>query len=107
MSFTFCPRCQCRCLWAWEEAFDKFGFNDGDGVIMTEAVAEALRLHGYTVTVRTWGLHNEVITAIELAGTHVIPRGARIGYDDPREYLPGKVIALLDQAFPDYVEVRP
>ena len=26
--------------WTWEEAFDKFGFNDGDGLVMTYEVAD-------------------------------------------------------------------
>ena len=26
--------------WEWEDAFDKFGFEDGDGLVMTHKVAE-------------------------------------------------------------------
>ena len=28
--------------WSWEEAFSKWGFNDGDGIVMTDEVAQAM-----------------------------------------------------------------
>lgn len=106
MSFCICTTCGNRYDWKWEEAFEKFGFSDGGGMIMTETVADALRSAGYTVTVEPWGIHNVVITDLERDGRNLIPDGPRIGYDDPRDYLPPEVVALLDKAFPEHAEVQ-
>ncbi|TXG87732.1 MAG: hypothetical protein E6R14_00770 [Thermomicrobiales bacterium] len=95
-----CPTCGTR-LWSWEEAFDKYGFDDGDGLVMTETVADALRSRGYVVVTASWGLHNVIITEITKKGRSLIPQGAIVGFDDPRKYLPTGVIALLDREFPD------
>ena len=35
---TSCNTCFNDYDWTWEEAFDKFGFNDGDGQVMTDDV---------------------------------------------------------------------
>lgn len=83
--------------WQWEEAFDKFGFNDGDGVVMTEVVADALRKAGLAVTTSAWGWHNIVIDSIKRDGTPLFPDTVTLGYDNPRDYLPEDVIALLDR----------
>ena len=64
MSITTCPTCCAPHTWLWEEAFDKFGFGDGDGIVMTEHVANALRKHGYVVTAEPLGVHNVAITSI-------------------------------------------
>lgn len=106
MSFTTCTSCGNRYEWIWEEAFDKFGFEDGEGLVMTDTVADALRTSGLSVTVSPWGAHNTVITAIERDGRSLIPETAVIGYDDPREYLPEDIVSLLDARFPDGREVR-
>lgn len=83
--------------WSWEEAFDKFGFEDGDGLVMTDVVAAVLRDSGYSVIAKTWGSHNVVIVSIKDAnGVEQIPTDISIGYDEPRDYLPESVIALLD-----------
>jgi hypothetical protein len=84
--------------WSWEEAFDKFGFGDGDGPVMTDIVALVLETAGYTVAYETWGSHNVVIHSIKTAaGDEQIPRdGISFGYDDPRDYLPDAIITLLD-----------
>lgn len=95
-----CPTCGADYIWPWEDAFDKFGFGDGDGLVMTEAVADALREHGYGVTVEAWGMHNVVITAIDKDGVPFIPDEVSVGYDDPRTYLPRKIVVILDKAFP-------
>ena len=42
MSITHCPTCCQETTWYWTDAFDKFGFEDGDGIVMTEHVAETL-----------------------------------------------------------------
>ena len=88
--------------WQWEEAFDKSGFDDGDGKVMTDTVAAVLCANGYIVTTHIWGLHNTVITSIDTADTNValIPAGTHIGYDDPRRYLPRHVVRILDHALP-------
>lgn len=105
---SICPTCGHTHHWSWEEAFDKFGFGDGDGLVMTETVAEALRRHGYTVEAKLAGLHNAIIIdIISRDGDSCIPDDVSRGYDDPREYLPEEVVALLDQAFPDSAEVQP
>ncbi len=107
MSITSCPTCGEVHSWNWEEAFDKFGFDDGDGIVMTEHVANALRTHGYTVTTEPWGMHNVVIWSIELRGKEQVPDTCKRGYDDPRDYLPKRIITILDETFPFLRVVMP
>jgi hypothetical protein len=87
--------------WSWEDAFDKFGFGDGDDLVMTEIVAQALRRHGYDVETMHWGFHNTIITSISRNGAVCIPDEVTLGYDEPRQYLPTEVVALLDREFRD------
>lgn len=98
---SICPHCGHKHYWTWEAAFDKFGFSDGDGLVMTEAVASELRRNGYTVEAMHWGFHNTIITRLSRDGRDMIPRTVSLGYDDPREYLPPETVALLDRAFTD------
>ena len=106
MSITICPACCEPHSWSWEEAFDKFGFGDGDGIVMTEHVAQALRTRGYTVTTEPWGMHNVTIRSIlTKKGNELIPDGINYGYDDPRDYLPKRIIKILDDAFSSRQEV--
>ena len=98
MIITTCPTCHTEHSWSWEEAFDKFGFDDGDGLVMTEAVASVLRSAGYAVTTQAWGLHNVIVNSLSKDGVSVIPSTAVIGYDEPRTYLPPAIIKLLDAA---------
>lgn len=107
MSITTCTTCGHTQTWNWEEAFDKFGFGDGDDIVMTEHVAEALRKVGYIVNVEAWGCHNVVITSIERRGKSLIPDNANLGYADPRDYLPARIVKFLDRAFTDNTEVEP
>lgn len=102
---TTCDCCGAYHEWQWEEAFDKFGFNDGDGLVMTSTVADALRAAGYTVKETPWGLHNVAITSIKQGEDEAIPVNTTIGYDDPREYLPTDIVDLLDRAFVEDPEV--
>ncbi|MBL8883751.1 MAG: hypothetical protein JNL45_11950 [Hyphomicrobium sp.] len=106
MSFTTCTTCGNRYEWSWEEAFDKFGFEDGDGLVMTDHVADFLRSTGLCVTVQQYGFHNLVITDIERDGQSLIPETAQRGYDDPRDYLPEDIVHDLDRDFPEGREVR-
>lgn len=58
MSATTCPHCGALYQWSWEDAFDKFGFGDGGGIIMTDSVSRALIEAGYTTELVDWGMHN-------------------------------------------------
>jgi|688.fasta_scaffold119457_2 hypothetical protein len=97
--------------WTWEEAFDKFGFGDGDGLNMTDDVASAIagRFPNLDVTTETWGIHNYIIFAItEKRNKKSVYKpcpdeGAEwsIGYDEPRKYLPDNIVRFLDRTFPD------
>jgi hypothetical protein len=109
MSVSSCPTCFNTVDWSWEEAFDKFGFNDGDGLIMTEHVADALQAQSYTVLVEAWGIHNVTIASIKTdKGEELIPfESIRFGYDDARDYLPKHIAIVLDAAFPEGEEVAP
>ncbi|MBA4131113.1 MAG: hypothetical protein C0519_06785 [Hyphomicrobium sp.] len=106
MSFTTCATCGNRYEWSWDEAFDKFGFEDGGGLVMTDHVADFLRSTGLSVTVQQYGFHNLVITDIERDGQSLIPETAQRGYDDPREYLPDDIVDDLDRRFPEGREVQ-
>lgn len=81
MPVTKCPHCFGDYHWSWEDAFLKFGFGDGEAAVMTHAVAEILRKAGYAVNVVPWGL------------------------DEPRDYLPKKIIRLLDRGLSNKAEV--
>lgn len=105
MPVTECETCNGRYWWRWEEAFDKFGFNDGDGQVMTEAVADVLRSAGYVVCVFDTGSHNKVIIEIAKKSRQLISLHVKRGYDKPREYLPAEVVALLDEKLPEDDEV--
>lgn len=100
MPESICENCGGTFNWSWPEAFDKFGFRDGDGQIETWQVSEALEtIGGCKVNAATWGCHNTIITSIKLGGVEQIPETASVGYDDPREYLPAAIVALLDAEF--------
>ena len=105
MTTTVCRTCGTTNEWNWEEAFDKFGFGDGDGLVMTEHVAGALRAAGYRVVAEPWGLHNVTITSIKCGDVELIPDDVNIGYDEPRDYLPKSIVELLDAAFPENRDV--
>jgi hypothetical protein len=64
MTISQCWMCKADVQWNWEEAFDKLGFRDGDGLVETQTVADALMDAGYEVVVEEWGRHNTIITEI-------------------------------------------
>lgn len=100
MPIDYCCSCGSEYSWQWEEAFDKFGFNDGDGTVETDSVEQVLTKAGYEVVSRQWGLHNSIIRSIRKNGKELMPvddEKISIGYDDPREYLPSEIISLLDE----------
>jgi hypothetical protein len=94
---TPCKICGGVYHWRWEEAFDKFGFDDGDGQVMTADVAQVLRAAGYEVMSAPWGTHNVTIYSIKHNGLEQIPEGAKAGYDNPRKYLTPSIVRLLDR----------
>lgn len=101
MPVTKCAHCNSDFQWDWEDAFLKFGFGDGADGYLTGVVANALRSGGYVVKVEAWGIHNEVIDSIAKAGVELIPfQRIRYGYDNPRDYLPKKLVRLLDRLLP-------
>lgn len=108
MSRTTCKNCGAVIKRRWEEAFDKFGYDDGDGQVGTPSVMAALEAAGYRCESHQWGLHNTIIVSIEDAdGTQLIPTSIKLGYDDPRDYLPVEIVGLLDRALPELGEVWP
>lgn len=105
MPKTECLTCGGIVEWAWEDAFDKFGFGDGDGQVMTQTVVQVLEQAGYDVRSWQWGIHNEIIIGIAKDGVPLIPADTNCGYDDPRGYLPAAIVALLDRELPEDAEV--
>jgi hypothetical protein len=100
MAYSTCNTCTQWFHWNWEEAFDKFGFGDGDGQIETWTVKHTLTVAGYDVEIRQWGMHNTIITSIVKDGFEFIPSDVSFGYDNPRDYLSTAIVKLLDKAFP-------
>lgn len=103
MPISECDNCGNTYQWLWEEAFDKFGFNDGDGQVETYEVEDVLREAGYAVEMQQWGLHNLVISSIKKDGDELMPLDDPkfdLGYSDPRSYLPEEIVQLLDRKLP-------
>ena len=89
--------------WEWEEAFSKFGFEDGDGWNGTCLIHDFLRSLGYEVDSDYWGIHNYMIQSIKTKKDKELMDWDKnqIGYDSPRNYLPKRLIAKLDKEFPN------
>lgn len=101
MEYMKCKHCG-NCS-RWKDAFSKFGFNDGDGLIKTPVIAQALENAGYAVKFSRWSPHNTIIYSIKRDGIQYMPNknsNYLIGYDDPQEYLPVDILALLNTEFP-------
>ena len=99
-----CAHCGNRFHWC--EAFARFGYDDGDGQVQTQAVAEILEDAGYEVKYCRWGPHNTIIFSIMRDGVECMPVSNAqfvIGYDDPRSYLPESVQDILNSEFPPVV----
>lgn len=109
MVTTTCNNCGGEHHWHWIEAFDKFGFNGGDGQIETWQVEAVLTQAGYSVEVQAWGMHNTMITSIKKDGQELIPHDNpdyQFGYDDPRMYFPAELVIFLNRELPslsDYI----
>ena len=89
--------------WDWEEAFDKFGFGDGDGWNGTDIIADHIESLGYGVVCDQWGIHNYMIMDLTVwCGPiliSIIPEHISRGYDDPHGYLPRDLIQQLETKF--------
>lgn len=114
--------------WEWEEAFDKFGFGDGDSWNGTHEVEGEIESLGYTCETDSWGCHNYMIFDIKKDGKSILfpekndigmdlddwlpeveqrikDRGATredvepLGYEPARNYLPQDIIEHLDKVF--------
>ena len=96
-----------RVFWKWEEAFCKWGFGDGDGLIFTDVVAAEIETLGYRVEYDTPGVHNCYILHIETSdGTCVYGTDDHDpGYDDPHLVLPVDIVKHLDKALPPSKEM--
>lgn len=104
MPITRCETCGRDQHWSWDDAFDKFGFDDGNGQVETERVARVLAAAGYEVAIQPWGCHNIIINGIWQNGVSLMPDERSpytLGYDNPRNYLPPEIVALLDKALPE------
>lgn len=58
--------------WQWEEAFDKFGFGDGDRWNGTHEVESEIESLGYTCETEHWGCHNYMIFDIKKDGKSIL-----------------------------------
>ena len=116
--------------WQWEEAFDKFGFSDGDGWNGTHEVEGEIESLGYECETDHWGVHNYMIFDIKKDGKSILfpekndmgvvlydwlpeveqrikDRCATrtdvepLGYEPARNYLPDDIIEHLDKVFTD------
>jgi hypothetical protein len=103
--------------WTWEEAFYKFGFEDGEGWNGTDLICNAIATDFPDLVFECdgWGCHNYMIFDIKKKDTDesvytmtvVEPDGTerevepKIGYDSPRRYLPKYLIEFLDREFPE------
>jgi hypothetical protein len=65
--------------WTWEDAFSKFGFDDGDGWNGTNIVCHAIDALGYNTVSDGWGCHNYLIMDIEKDGKSIL-------FDDNQEW---------------------
>ena len=84
--------------WTWEEAFDKFGFGDGDGWNGTGEVLSWIEDElGWTSESDLWGCHNYMIFSLR---DNTGKEYEFNGYENPRNILPSKVIRKLDKQFP-------
>ncbi|GAB5552870.1 MAG: hypothetical protein Sapg2KO_24610 [Saprospiraceae bacterium] len=101
----YCECCGGVYEWGWEDAFNKFGFSDGNGNVNTYVIEEILTDAGYCAEAKGWGIHNVVIFSIKENGKELMPdekASFTVGYDDPREYLPKRIIELLDKEIKSY-----
>ena len=80
--------------WEWEEAFDKFGFDDGDGMVHTYEVADFIQELGWECDY-DGGIHNSYFVWLKKDGAKI----ECDGYENPRDYLPEDLVRELDTKF--------
>lgn len=87
--------------WSWDEAFDKFGFGDGDGLNFTSDVVAFLETLGYECEC-SGGMHNWMIDSVTKEGqTTEFGGSTEKDEDNPRKLLPTAVVKALDINFPN------
>jgi hypothetical protein len=114
--------------WTWEDAFSKFGFDDGDGWNGTNLVSDAIEKLGYETECDGWGCHNYLVMDIKKDGKSILFDDYRgswnaatvarmnkngvtniseqyIGYTDPHLFLPDDILEMLNATFTDDYEV--
>ena len=113
--------------WTWEDAFSKFGFDDGDGWNGTTLVSDAIEKLGYETECDGWGCHNYLIMDIKKDGKSILFDSEQcwtgetiarmnkngvtniseqyIGYTDPELFLPDDILEMLNATFTDDYEV--
>ncbi len=83
--------------WNWEEAFNKFGFGDGDDWNGTHIIFDFMEGLGFkNIEPDTWGMHNYMIFSMK------DKKGKKYefdGYEDPRKILPRSVVKKLDKKY--------
>lgn len=97
MSVSFCNQCQGTYNWHWQEAF--FKISCWSLKSNTCCVESLLARAGYRVHI-AGGRKRNVIRYIKMNGIDQIPTNARIGHNNPQEYLPPEIVTILDKAFP-------
>ena len=92
--------------WSWREAFDKFGFQDGDGWNGTDIVADYIEETFNVVTQRdSWGCHNYLILDVLCKnGVSQIPNNFTVGYDEPDQWMHPSWVTNLDMYFDNWKE---
>lgn len=90
--------------WSWEEAFDKFGFNDGNGWNGSYLVGRFIDdVYDVKTVLSSQGMHNYmIIDILDHDKNSTISEDVEIGYTCPRDYLPKDLVALLDKEFNDF-----
>ena len=96
--------------WTWMEAFDKFGFGDGEDTNHTQEVVDVLKAAGYVCN-PAGGMHNYYMDSLKKDGQVWEPNLSdgfieQMDENRPRTWLPGEVVDLLDKAFPDKLVIR-
>ena len=79
--------------WTWEDAFQNYGFNDGNDWCRTFVVVEALEELGYKCET-SYGSHNNYICTLTKDTTSI-----EVGEDNLRRSLPRDAVTFLDQQF--------
>jgi hypothetical protein len=95
----------------WEEAFDKYGFSDGDFAFIGDVVKAEIEAQGYQAEYENIiTSHNTVIGSVVNAEGHnyLHVDDGRWWYsrDDVRRLLPDKLVAHLDAVFNETAQMH-